>query len=444
MGLVRQSATTFASRILITVVNIPISILVARSLGVDGQGVYAAAMTFPTFWATVWILGIDAAHTWSLASKRTTLGHALGNTILWTVVLSVLAVPTYLFAAHFIDPSKVKDLIPVFAITAGIVPLILARYILLSSFLGLGQVDRYNLLNVVSQVVLLFLLIGVLIVAKGGTRGAVIAYGISVLVLVILAAAWLARQKRTEDPIRVDSGLAKASLSYGLRGYGATVFGQLNYRFDQVLVPLMAGITQQGYYSIAVLLAEKLSLITNSIQVVLFPKVSGSNTAEANRVTTAACRHALFWVGLSGAALFAISKPLIRIVYGKDFLPALTAMWWLIPGVFLLTFWKILTVDLSGRNRRASISVASGIAFVVNTGLNIWWIPRQGMLGAARSSLIAYAVQSLFVTIFFLRITGLPLSKLLIPERGDVELYRRAYRQLRARMRDRRRPAVAA
>lgn len=444
MGLVRQGAITFASRILITIVNIPITIIVARTLGVDGQGVYAAASTFPSVWATAWILGIDAAQTWSLAGKRTTLGPAIGNTILWFVVLSTLAVPTYLFAAHFLDPSRVRDLIPVLGITAGIVPLILARYLLLSSFLGLGQVDRYNLLNTVSQVILLLVLIGVLIIGRGGTREAVIAYGVSTLLLVILAALWLARQKRPEDPVRIDGGLAKRSLSYGLRGYGATIFGQMNYRFDQILVPQLAGITQQGYYSIAVLMAEKLSLITNSIQVVLFPKVSGATDAEANRVTTAACRHALFWVGAAGVAMVILGKLLIRVFLGKEFLPALAALWWLVPGIFLLTFWKILTVDLSGRNRRFAISVASGIAFAVNLVLNLWWIPRQGMIGAARSSLISYAVQSLIVTIFFLRITGIPIRKLLIPERGDIELYRRLIRKARDRVRGLRRGTVAA
>ncbi len=58
-------------------VNIPISMLVARKLGVDGQGVYAAAGAFPALWATVWIVGLDAAHTWALASNRTTLGPRL-------------------------------------------------------------------------------------------------------------------------------------------------------------------------------------------------------------------------------------------------------------------------------------------------------------------------------------------------------------------------------
>lgn len=415
-------------------VNIPISMLVARKLGVDGQGVYAAAGAFPALWATVWIVGLDAAHTWALASNRTTLGRVFGNTILWTVGLSLVSVPTYLWAAHLLDPDKVRSLLPVLGLTSVIVPLMLARFLCLSAFLGLGQIDRYNMLNVISQIILLISLIGILVIGNGGTREAIMAYAFSVLLLVILAVVWMERRRERADPIRLDGALVKTSLSYGVRGYGSTVFGQLNYRFDQVLVTQFAGTIEQGYYSIAVLMAEKLSHITNSIQLVLFPRVSASTAEDANRITTTACRHALFWVGAGGVALFLLSRFLVRVLYGSAFMPALVPLAWLIPGIFMLSYWKILTVDLSGRNRRLPVTVASGIAAAINTALNFLWIPSHGMLGAAWSSTISYAVQSLVVVIFFLRITRVPAGLLFLPQRGDLEIYLRMIRRVRARI----------
>ncbi|MBM3287919.1 MAG: hypothetical protein FJY88_11295 [Candidatus Eisenbacteria bacterium] len=425
MGLVRQSATTFASRILITIVNIPISILVARSLGVEGQGVYAAAGAFPALWATFWILGLDASHTWSLAGGRTSLGRVLGNTAVWLILLSLLAVPTYMLAIRLLDPEKARALVPVLWITALMIPLLLARTLLLSCFLGMHQVDQYNLLNVVSQIVLLVLLVIALMLGRGGTRAAVAALAFANALLVAIAIAWVIRRKPPDDPVRTDRALMKTSFSYGVRGYGATLFGQLNYRFDQVLVTHFAGVAEQGYYSIAVLLAEKLAHITNSVQLVVFPRVSASTTEDANRITTTACRHAVFWVGMAALAMYALGRVLIRLLYGSAFLPALSALFYLIPGIFLLSYWKVLAVDLSGRNRRFPTTLASFIALGVNTLLNFHWIPRHGMVGAAWSSTISYAVQSFVLILFFLRITGIPARKLFIPERGDLEIYRR-------------------
>lgn len=431
MGLVRQSVATLASRLLITIVNIPISILVARTLGVEGQGIYAAAATFPNLWAAVWLMGIDAAHTWSLAGGRTSLGRALGNTTLWCLLLSSIAVPSYLWAARFLDPEKVQALLPILGVTAAAVPLLIARYLVLSAYLGMGMVERYNLLNVLSQVILLALLAGVLLVGRGGPQEAVWAYVASLAILVLVAAAWINRRREKGDRVRIDPALARSSLSYGLRGYGGAIFGQLNYRFDQVLVTQFAGIAAQGYYSIAVLMAEKLSHITNSIQLVLFPKVSASTPEEANRITAAACRHGLFWVGAAGIAMAILGRLMIRILYGSEFLPALTALLLLIPGILLLTFWKVLAVDLSGRNRRFPTTVASGIAFGANTALNLWWIPRHGILGAAWASTISYALQSLVVVILFQRVTRVPLRNLVVPQRGDLDLYRRLARRIR-------------
>ncbi len=310
----------------------------------------------------------------------------------------------------------------------------LARFLCLSAFLGLGQIDRYNMLNVISQIILLISLIGILVIGNGGTREAIMAYAFSVLLLVILAVVWMERRRERADPIRLDGALVKTSLSYGVRGYGSTVFGQLNYRFDQVLVTQFAGTIEQGYYSIAVLMAEKLSHITNSIQLVLFPRVSASTAEDANRITTTACRHALFWVGAGGVALFLLSRFLVRVLYGSAFMPALVPLAWLIPGIFMLSYWKILTVDLSGRNRRLPVTVASGIAAAINTALNFLWIPSHGMLGAAWSSTISYAVQSLVVVIFFLRITRVPAGLLFLPQRGDLEIYLRMIRRVRARI----------
>jgi O-antigen/teichoic acid export membrane protein len=376
------------------------------------------------------LFGIDAAHTWSLASRRTTLGRALGNAVIWIILLSLFAVPTYLLAARVLDPEKVRDLLPVLGITAVIIPLILARFFLLACFLGLRQIDRYNILNVASQVLLLMMLVGVLLVARGGTREAVWAYATSILLLTILALAWLLRHKEANDPVRLDPALARSSLWYGIRGYGASLFGQMTYRFDQILVTQIAGITQQGFYSIAVLLAEKLTHVTNSIQLVLFPQVSASTHEEANKITAAACRHALFWVGCAGLLLFLIRRQLVQLLYGSEFLPALLPLAILLPGIFLLSFSKVLSVDLSGRNRRFPSTVAMGVAMLVNIALNLVWIPKHGMVGAAWASTLSYGLQSVIMIAFFLRITGVPFRMLIVPQRGDLELYRRILSRL--------------
>jgi O-antigen/teichoic acid export membrane protein len=433
--LVRQSATTFGTRILIALVNLPISMLVARTLGADGQGVYAAAIALPTLWATFWLFGIDAAHSWSLASGRTSLGRVLGNTVLWIVMLSVVATPSYLLVSRFLNPEKVERLLPVLGITAILVPLFMTRQMLLACFQGLRRIDQYNILMLVSQILLLAALALVLHVLEAEERGAVWALVGASTLLLILAGVWIYRHKKPDDPMRTDRTLMKSSLSYGIRGYGTVVCGQITYRFDQALVPHFVGMAEQGYYSIAVLLAEKLTHITNTLQIVLFPKISASTPEEANRITATAVRHALFWVGAAAIGLYLLGRRLIVLLYTSEFEDALGPFTYLLVAIFLLTFSKILTIDLSGRNRRFPCTVAMLIAMIVNLVLNLLWIPKYKMMGAAYASAIAYGVQSAVMILFFVRITGVPFRKLIIPERGDIEIYRRILQRLLERVR---------
>ena len=355
----------------------------------------------------------------------------------WIVPLSLLAIPSYLFAARLLDAEKVQLLLPLLGISAIMVPLALTRSMLLACFLGLRRIDQYNVLSIISQALLLAMLLVILPIAKGGVRGAVAAYILSMVLLLVLAVVWVLKRKRADDPIRPDGRLAKSSFSYGIRGYGTIVCGQITYRFDQLLIPHFVGMTQQGYYSIAVLLAEKLMHITNTLQLVLFPKLSASTPEDANRITTVAVRHALFWVGLGAICLQLIRRPLVLILYGTAFERAITPFSILLLAVFLLTFSKILTIDLSGRNRRFPSTVAMGIAMAVNLALNFLWIPKHGMIGAAWASAVSYGVQSLVMIGYFLRISGVPLRKLVVPERGDIELYRRILQHLRDRWRQR-------
>jgi O-antigen/teichoic acid export membrane protein len=52
-SVLRHSILTFGTRIAIVLVNIPTSILVARLLGVEGQGAYSSSIILPTLFAFV-------------------------------------------------------------------------------------------------------------------------------------------------------------------------------------------------------------------------------------------------------------------------------------------------------------------------------------------------------------------------------------------------------
>jgi O-antigen/teichoic acid export membrane protein len=439
MGLLRQSVVTFASRMTITLVNIPISIIIARGLGAEGQGIYSAAITFPNLFAGFGLLGLDAAHCYYLSRERKALGPILANSLIILLLSLAVLLPAYLLLVGPLVGDKGDAFRPFLLLSAVVVPLIVARHLFLCLFLGLGKVETYNWLMVGSQIALLIMVALGVLVARGGTRMVIVLYQVSLLLFLAPSLFWLRRRMTTEDRslMAPSRPIIKDSLSYGLRGHLGSVLTQFSYRFDTFLVVRWLGAAAQGYYSISVLLAEKLSHITASVQFVLFPRISAMTEEEADRLTPVVCRQALLWVGAAGLVLYLASRFLILLFYSTAYLPALGAMRALIPGIVALCLCNVLSSYFSGRNRRVVPTLAMAVGFGLNILLNILWIRRLGIVGAAWASSVSYSTQSLLMALFFWRVTGISPLRLIIPAPSDFALYRRYLSRLVPRRRER-------
>lgn len=436
MSLLRQSLVTFASRMSITLINIPISMIIARGLGAEGQGIYSAAVTFPNLWTAFGLVGLDAAHLYFLARDRSRFGPIVANSLLIFVGLTALLVPSYILLVEPLVGDRGAAFRPYIVLSSIVVPLLVARHLFLALYLGLGKLEVYNGLMVVSQISLLILVALGVLVAKGGTGLILIVYQVSLVVFLVPSILWLRKKLKTEgSPMRPSRPLFRSGLSYGARGHLATMLNQFSYRFDMILVMRWLGAAPQGYYSISVLMAEKLSHITASVQFVLFPKVSALSREEADRLTPAVSRHTLIWVGIAGLVLYALGRVLIRLFYTDAFLPALSALRALIPGIVALSVGNVLSSYFSGRNRRFLPALAMAAGFLLNIALNFVWIPRFGITGAAWASTLSYSLQSVFMALFFWRVTGISPLKLVVPERGDLELYKGMLAKLASRRR---------
>jgi len=431
-SVLRHSAMTFGTRIGIVLVNIPTSILVARILGTEGQGSYASAIVFPTLFAFIGLLGIDAAHTYLLSGKRAPLAQINAQSLRLVVVLSLTITPLYFVFVRLYQGAQAPELASVLSLAAGVVPLLLAKYLAVALLLGLQRIKWFNIANAVQAAALLGLMCLNFFVFDGGVRGAVLAYMLSEISLTAITIV-IARREAAGRPLLETPapGLFKRSLVYALQGHVGNVLIQFTYRFDMFLVLSMVGLAGQGLYSVAVVLAEKLSHIPQSVQVVLFPKLSSLPTEEANRLTPRVLRSSLFLTALAGVALLIVSRPLFLLFYGTEYLPGVRALQILVPGIVALSIAKILAGDFSSRDRRIYHTIGAATGFAVNLALCLVWIPRTGIEGAAWASTIAYTVQSVVMLVFFRRLSGNGIIESTVIKPEDLRLY---WEQIRSRV----------
>ena len=339
--------------------------------------------------------------------------------------------PLYLLFIHHYQGASEPGLQSILRVAAVLIPILLAKYLSIALFLGLKRIRLFNIVNLVQAAVLLALMCINLFVLKGGPLGAVIAYAASETLVILFAIGAIRREAAGGRVLAKPApGMFRKSIVYGLQGHFGGILIQFTYRFDMFLVLSMLGLKAQGLYSISVILAEKLSHIPQSINVVLFPQVSSLSNEEANALTPRVTRNSLFIVLVAGAVLYLVSRPLLLLFYGTEFLPALKAFQILIPGIVTLSVAKILSSDLSGRDRRIYHTVATAIAFTVNVSLCFAWIPRHGIEGAAWASTVAYTLQSVLMLAFFTKLSGCGLSETVLIRREDLALYGDLVRKL--------------
>jgi O-antigen/teichoic acid export membrane protein len=430
MSLFGRGLMTFATRMVVLLINIPTSIIIARTLGAGGQGIYFSALLFTSILGFVTLMGMDTAYTYFISGRRYPVTQVVAQGLATVLLLTAVAVPIYLVFVELYGGAVKGWLQAALFPAAVLIPIGLAKWVGIAFLVGLEDIRRFNLLTLLSAILRLFLVSLFLLVFGMKVKAAVAAYAISeafYVVAAILSVVWKVGFSALRPVFHRD--IWRDSFVYGMKGHIGNVFVQLVYRFDTFLIVYLLSVQHQGFYSIAVLLAEKLSHLPNSIQIVLFPRVSAMTPEQANATTPRVVRTTLLIMIGGGLALAASSEFLIRLFYGEKFMPALPAMRLLLPGVVFLSVFKVLASDLSGRNKRTYISIAAGVAFVLNAILNFVLIPRWGIYGAAVASSIAYILQSAVIVAFFVRISGVKVSSVLIPKPADVPHYTRWIRE---------------
>jgi len=177
-------------------------------------------------------------------------------------------------------------------------------------------------------------------------------------------------------------------------------------------------------------------MLPGAIATVLFPRVSSLQDKDANNLTPRVARHTFFIVLIISLILAVLTKPLIKILFGIAFLPSVTPLLILLPGIVALGGAKTLTADLAGRGKPQFGTYSAFISLAVNIPLNLWLIPKWGIAGAAFASTIAYIIATLVIIISFAKISGNSWKDILLIKKQDFQDYKNIIFKIRRRILD--------
>ncbi|WP_460177203.1 flippase [Thermodesulfovibrio hydrogeniphilus] len=421
---VKDVSLTVSTNLASLVFGLVTSVILARVLGPEGRGIYALATLLPSLIVTFGNLGIGPATVYYVARGEFRSQEILGNNALLSVGLGSAGFLAGLLIAFFFRETVLPGV--------SLEYLLLALTLVFPNFffsyinyvlLGAQRIKEFNYVQIVQSVLFLLSIAIALLVLKAGVSGAILAGLLTWLVVDALVFRLAAKVAGGVD-LKPNCLYIKRATTYGIQAHLSNILGFLNYRVDMFLVNGFLGPAALGLYSVAVGLVEKLWMISYAASTVLFPRVAGESKEQRRKEFTPLVARTVLWTtGLVALALVLLSHWIVLLLYSEAFLPAVSALKALLVGIVALSAWRVLANDIAGRGH-PGLNIYTGLAAVVtNIALNLLWIPRYGIVGAAWASTVSYTVSFLCVLFFYCRLSGNRWTKVIFLQRDDWMLY---------------------
>jgi O-antigen/teichoic acid export membrane protein len=377
----------WAAKVANALIGFATSIVIARLLGPSGRAEYFLGATVAAGVFATCHLSLDQSIFWALAEKRASVRRIVKTLAPISLVLAVGCFSVY----WLVDRIGLLGHLPQETVVVGafLAPILLGR-LLVDAILYTTDRSRLASASLVATGILQLLGIAALATSGHVTSTTVLAVsGASTLVGGMGNAIAVARMKTAGTIARLD---IRSLLGVGLRNHLAVVGLWLALRADVIIVAQLVSKRDLGLYSLAVTLAEVILLATDALALSALGKhrtlERQASMAYSVKIASGSARIAAIEVLLVAA----LGWPLILLAYGRSWLGVYPVLLCLAPGTIALGYMRPLGAGFIRAGRALERSMVMVAAAAVNVGGALVATPLFGIIGAAATSTLAYAI----------------------------------------------------
>jgi O-antigen/teichoic acid export membrane protein len=386
----RNAGVLAASHVLVRGLGMGMMIVLARYLGPEPYGIYQRSEAFVFLFSIVVNLGLDMILTREVARHPARASEyfsgivvckALTGLVAYALVISIAAARGY--SGDFLWGIRVF----------GIVLLANSLSETCSAvFQGLQEMRYMALAQIAAQGI--FLTLGLTFVLMGRS----LHWILGALVLgSLVQCAFSATVLRRSFHLRwIFPGFAtvrfllRESIPLALAASFALIYQQI----DAVLLGEFKGNAEVGWYKAGAKFLLVFTVLRDSLMVSIYPVFASLGASDRPRLATLLSRVVRYQMGIALYFVlgFVLLSRLAPALLGADYhnsgsmLPILG--WILLPQTISIACGRALIA--SGDQARMMFSTFSSLA--VNVALNVWWIPRYGIMGAAAAGVASEIV----------------------------------------------------
>lgn len=379
----------------------------ARSLGDINFGIYTLGIALGGIFIILADLGLNNLTIRHLARYHDTANIFLGKVV---VLRLVLALPVLALAVAVLVVLQYAPL------TRTVIIIMIASSLLLKSFTyfyihifeGFEKMQYITVMESIKKVT--DLLVCIVILSMG--------YGLLALVVGLLfndacnliLAWWLCRRKlgihmRLQIAREEWGDLIKVALPFGL----LLAFMNILTSTDVAMLSKIRTEQEVGWYGAAIRLTNTLTMIPLMGASAMFPTASRIFKEELSlvgKLYTAVMRPMVLMAVPIATGTTLLAHGIILLLFGNEYVPAADALGILIWSVALYFITLPMIWLLSAVDRQKYATVTMGISALLNIVVNLYLIPRYGIIGASITTVISQFVIFVFCITPITRLIG--------------------------------------
>lgn len=367
-------------------------IILARSLGVAGQGRFTFALSFASLFAIFIDLGLsqilirETARDKKKAEKY--LASILGFKLIISLIIYLAIVATVNLMGY---PEATKALVYV----AGLVMLVDSWTLNVYSIIRGSQNLAFESIGTIGNQLIVLIFGGALLLLKADPILVMSAYLLSSLANLIWASYSMAKSFAVKVRISFDWRLIKKLLALSLPFAVAGIFSRIFSSADIVILSKLSGDHAVGIYSAAFKVAFALQFAALAFSASLYPAFS-SYWAHSRENLAKLFTKSMFWLMfLAGPIVFgviAIANPAIPTVFGQSYSASVLPLQILMASMLFVFLCFPIGAMLNACDKQTRHTVNLGVTAVVSVVFNLTLIPFLSYNGAAIANLLSYIV----------------------------------------------------
>ena len=423
-ALARASALNLMARMISGGATLGLAIVSTNVLDTHGRGVYALLTTWAGIGAVI-LTGGTTVLAADLIHRRRTERVLHGAALAIGIGSAIVVLPIAVALAFLTGGATLAALVWTALLTA----LVTYSRFEMSIAQANGDVLRVSLTDIAMAALPLTatLIAATALNPTAGTLVAAWAVGALVTASGQLAGAIRAGLLTLEHAWRVAASIVRRSARVAV----ASGTALLCSRIDVFVVAAVLSVSDAGIYSIPVALAANLLLLSRALLTAAYHSIMTAPAEEVVEWLSPALRHSVIVV-LAGGAL---SLPVVAVTSGFVFGDAYDDIWkpyaFLVPASAFLCVGEVLRHFLLTRLERQNemLLVATGM-LLANGVLAAAGAATFGLVGAAASTTIAYALAAVALVAICARTLGVTMRELALPRRSDFAAYWRTGRSV--------------